>query len=328
MSRDFKFQSPVPTIVAIALFSALYLLRIGVGGGDCAYIMFEGNTLNEVLLTLQLLAQFESENPTWAVVIATLLLLFGALRTMKIASDFNLYSQVSHLPAILYLIPFAAFATPTEIIAPVAAGLIMTSALEGLFGGYNHFSGGAKIFRGCFWLGVLPLIYPSMLIFLPLLIGVVLILDRGGRDLILMLGGYMLPMVTYLYVWWLLGASPNLTIDTFVSAFVAPRWELAQEWGVLVLMGVLIGLSITSIVRIDEISIALVARTRLTFTALVAVVGGLLFLAPSFTAPQLCVLAIPIALTLTAAFYEFTVIYSTVCYITIVILMLLVRVLP
>lgn len=328
MSSKYQYQSPIPTALAIALCLALYLLRIGAWDVELPRLIFEGESSGYRTLLFGWIATFEAQEPIWAITIATVLVVLGALRTMKISTDFNLFSGATHLPAMLYLIPFATFATPDEIIAPALTGFIMTSAMEGLFGGYNHFSGGAKIFRGCFWLGVLPLIYPAMAVLYLLTIGVVLILDRGGRDFVLIFGGVALPLLIYLYVGWLCGVDFYYGFYHLVDVFMSSGWSLAQEWGVPIVAVVLAFFAILSIVRLDEISIALVARTRLTFAALCAVVSMLMIFIPSFTSPQLCVATIPVALTLTAALYELTVRLSVISYLLIIVLMILVRVLP
>ncbi len=316
---EHRYQSSFISGFVIALFGVLYLFAT-ISGERCEVI-------RPTLLAEQLLI-FETQHLVLSRVMAGALLITGAILAMRIAIRFNIYGRATHLPAIIYLGAMATLATPDELLLPQVAAIVMMLSMFNLYDGYTHFKSAPQLFGGCFWLGVLPSLYPAMLPLGLLLFIIMVLFERSGRELILALGAFVTPLLIELYIKWLLDNDVASHLSHISTYFINNEVSIWREYGTLALLSVVVLAIIYIIPSLEMWSLTLVARKRIIYAMSIIVVALLTPLMPSFVAAQFAILAAPIAITLTTALIMTREKWATICYVVFIAIVLISRVLP
>ncbi len=278
------------------IFALLYALNVGL----IEVAIYSPHTPSEVGHVLAPLAyvtqNIELSYPTLSHIAAIALILAGAIVVMMTAIRENLYGTTTHLPAIIYIGLFAAFSTPDDLLAPPLAALLMAMSIGELYASYGALNLSHRLFNGLFLIGVLPLIYPAAMT-LSLLIFVVLFLfERIGREAIVILVAYFMPLAMALYLGWLMGEGFGQQIELFKEALMDSLGGVRGSLNALILYAVMLFVGVYVVRNIDELSISLMSRKR-TFYAVVAFLLSLgMMLFPCFTLQQLLIASAPIAI--------------------------------
>ncbi|MFI3259669.1 MAG: hypothetical protein R3Y16_06190 [Rikenellaceae bacterium] len=313
----------VPTVAIFILLSLSYFLKVGAVESLLPWARLPwADAIPLVKLPSASMTQlggwiqsFESVRPVWSALIAYLLIILGATATMRLTILHNLYDKASYTPLVIYLAVFASLASPHEILAPAIVGLVMVVSLYELYAGYSRHENTHNIFSGCFWIGLIALIYPSAVILWPIIFVVIILFDRIGRELPVALAALVTPFLLLFYCGWLF--SETSFAEQFWSwrvAFAYPHRAFAYLFSggftsaylVRLILSILIcaGLSILSVVNIERISIALMSRTRIVYAMLLSIVVLFIAAAPSFTFASLLMATPALAITLSAALFE------------------------
>ncbi|MFI3304220.1 MAG: hypothetical protein SNF68_01650 [Rikenellaceae bacterium] len=321
-----KLKSDGATVAIFLLLGLAYLLKVDVINFNL--IEFFGAEIKESIPTdsfaypplLEPLIEWQPSHPLLTLLISAALVVLGAVNTMSLTIKFNLFSAVTHIPSIIYTSVLVAIITPSQMILAPLTALLTIMSLNKIYDSYTSNLSAPQIYSGCFWIGVLPLIYPSMLPLLLSFFGVMVVLDRGGRELFLAGWAMATPFVLVLYAAWFCDISIwGLIAEYFVNLVRLP-YSFAGEIVPILYILLSAGLSVYSVVMIDEISLAFHSRQRIIFTVTLAVIPICSILFPLFTPAHYAVVAAPAAITLTTAFLELDKLKATIAYVTFIVL--------
>lgn len=249
------------------------------------YNIWNPSLLESMLLHLQ------EQHPILSHIAALAMVTIGAWTTTIITMRHKLYYDPSHLPAVIYFTLFAALSSPQEILAPPLVALLMTLSIGNLFDAYGRHDMGHKFFSGIFYLGCIPLIYPSTISLAPLMIVAFVLFERSGRELLVGSAALVMPMLLMLYVMWLVGYPFFAELIDHIHSFLGFRGGVAGRWNTIVLMVLTIPIALYVAYRIEEFSIALMSRKRTIYTLFLLLATLLVIFTPSFTPSQLLLAA-------------------------------------
>ncbi len=342
MAIDTRIRSTFTTAIVILLLSITYLINIGlidspnllhlVGGDSLGWLIGRGEVASHSHL-VQPVVEWQQSNPTWGILLSIALIVAGAVATMRLTIRYNLFGSVIHLSSLIYAAIIVALITPSQMIIAPASALMMVVAMVKLYDAYTSHTSSPKIFSGCFWIGMLPLIYPSTIPLLLSALSVMVILDRGGREFVLSLWAMVTPVSILLYVTWL--------ISLYMDDLAIWGDMVSRYWGDLVvghnfegqllpllLIFVVGALSVVAATRIDTISITIVSRQRIIFTMTLVLLALLSIVIPQFAPVNFVVAAAAAAILMTTSLLEMKSKWSTITYLLFMLLVLFVAIFP
>lgn len=330
MAIDARIRSNISTVFITLLLSLAYLINVDLVEiphidifGINAMLKSSSQGVGSYSAPLQPLVAWQYNNPVWAHLISALLIVGGAIYTMRLTIKFNLFGSVIHIPSIIYLAMMVSLVTPSQIIIAPATSVLMLLSLRKIYDSYTSQLSSPKIFSGCFWIGVIPLIYPSTLPLALSFLPVMIVLERGGRELLLALWAIVTPTTIGLYVAWLFGYDIGVLWSDYCDSLSVVGYNFAGElWGLLTIFvcGIL---SVVAAMRIDTISLTITARQRIIYTMTLIFLALLSITLPSFAPPLFCIVAAPVAVLLTTLFLELNSRWATIIYLVFILLAVL-----
>ncbi len=244
--------------------------------------------------------------PIISTVVAAAIIIYGAMLNVAITTRYNLFGTASRLPIVLYVVLIVGFSTSSNILSPAIAGCVGTFALLDFFRAYENSGRTSKLFTGCFWLGVLPLLYPTAIVLWVVAFALLILFVRSLRDIAVVIVGLILPIAATIYVRWLFGADIKIESANFLHSltynypFPTPLRMSHLVYSVS-LAAISAILALFSFMQIERMSIRFVARTRLYSTLLFILLATLTIPMASFSVESLVVVASPISIAVTPA---------------------------
>lgn len=275
-----------------------------------------------------LLSELQIGYPLTTRIIATFLLLLTGLRIGRIGIRYNLYSANSCLSIPLFGIgAYGILFAPVFLEASTSA-MLLTLSLQHFARAYNFGYGFDAIFRGAFYLGLLPLIYVPGIFLLLLIPLAILIFHRTFREFCVAATGVVLPLLTACYLSWGFGGSFLSPLIQFTPCFETER-PLALLYDLspvgLTLLAALVTLTAASVFFFlsDMYSVAVKSRYILTFNiGIFLLMIGMLCL-PCASASLFALLSIPAALLLPVMFVRIHRYLALMFYLVLLVLALL-----
>ncbi|MFI3305613.1 MAG: hypothetical protein R3Y68_03760 [Rikenellaceae bacterium] len=331
MAIDNRIKSNVVTVVIALLLAATYLANVGVLEipqlplAQLSWAQWLVAARDHAPTALERwMLEWQSSHPTWALLLSMSLLLGGAIYTMRLTIKHNLFGAIIHIPSILYAALMIAIITPAQMILAPFAGVIMIMSLRKIYDAYTSDLSSPKIFSGCFWIGVIPLIYPSSLPLVALFLPVMVVLERGGRELLLAVWAIVTPATILLYAAWLFGVDTGELLGTYWGSLMGGEYALRCDpvgLALILLSGIM---AVVTVGKIDTISISIIARQRIIYTMTIVVCSLLAIALPSFrTATFAAAAAAPVAILATTLFLELKTRWATLLYLIFVVLTIL-----
>ncbi len=250
--------------------------------------------------------EFQHFAPILSTTLAALLIAIGAAINVMLIAHYNLFGTSSQLPLLLYVCFVAGFTTSPDMLTSAIAALIGVLSLRDFFRTYERSSRTSRLFTACFWMGILPMLYPSTIILWLAIFVLLILFVRSVSDVFVVLSGILLPIILYIYVWWLFGVDITPQIEEFFGTllydftFPSPIRESYAIYPV-VLASLALLLMMVTLLQINFMSIRFVARMRNYCAQIFVVLACAMVLLPSFRMDSLVPLAAPLSIAVSPA---------------------------
>ncbi len=233
---------------------------------------------------------------------------------MRLSIRFNLYAGALHTPSVIYpAIVVALIDREQMIIAPLTATIVLF-ALFKLYDAYNSYDSTPRIFSGLFAISTLTMIYPVTLPLLLILLVTMVILDRDMHDMLVGTLSILMPFGIALYICWLCEIPIDSVTEEYFEAITAPHYRLCEMLPQVIYITLTALISLYGLLQLDSISIALVSRTRITFAAVLAILGVGLFAIPALSTVEYITMAAPASIAISAALLAMKQRWATILY--------------
>ncbi len=240
--------------------------------------------------------------PLFAQFVAVVLIVWGAVVTLQATVKHNLYGETLYHPVIIYMLLFAAFASLDNLLSAPLAALFMALSLRDLYDSYGKVNLSTKLFSGLFYLGMIPLIFSSAMPLLLLVLIALVVFEHRGREFVLALVAIFTPIVLQTYVMWLIGYDLSSQMDSLSAILSYDHGAIHGTAKAIALTLILISLGVYAAFKVDDLSITLMSRKRLKYTAIVAFWSVTMMFIPSFLTAQILALAPALAIVVVASF--------------------------
>ncbi len=250
---------------------------------------------------------FQELFPVLSIVLSIVFFGLGALLTIMMITRYNLLGESSQLPILFYVCFCIGFATSPDLLAPVFAACIMALSMRDLFRTYDNNGSTSKLLSGCFWMGILPLIYPSTIVLWLAPFIFLIFFVKSLREIGVVFVGLLIPIFIYSYIQWLMGEAfitPTMQMIDMITTkhcypphFVRPLLLCRNIFASVTALLVFI-----SMLQIDRISLRFVSRTRLYCTFTMVFLSVIMVFIPSHSYQVTTTLAAPLAIAVTPAF--------------------------
>lgn len=287
--------------VILLLMAALYAFNVGLIGENLPVVAGVAEGVVSRTLLDSALHSVEIAQPLLAQILAATMIVAGAVVVTMSTIKYNMHGVTTHLPSMIYIGLFAAFSRPEELLAPPLVALVMALSIKSLYDVYGYQELSHRLFNAIFLLGILPLIYPSMALLLLAVVVAYILFDRNGREAVVVLVAYCAPFALQLYIVWLLGSDIVAQLAQFGEAFFCFRGGVVPLIAQLVMVALFIPMGIFVARNIDDISITLMSRKRTLYAVVLFILSLAIALVPSFTLPQLLIVAPSVSVFLVTA---------------------------
>lgn len=245
----------------------------------------------------------QSEFPIPTTISALAILIIGAMLSLSVPTRYNLFGRASQIPIFLYVCAITGFAATDNILSAPLAALFGTCSLRDFYRAYQSSAFTSKLFTAAFWMGFLPMFYPSTIV---LWIGAfvfMIIFVRSLREILVVIVGLVLPIATLIYVRWMFGCDINVQISELMSTIVATADYRSTPFIYyhVALLSIIALLSLYGVFSVSVMSLRYVARMRIYCVYILAALGVVMFLLPSFSFESYAALASPLSIAVTPA---------------------------
>lgn len=252
------------------------------------------------------LITFQQYSPIIAMIITTLLITLGAMLNVMVTTRYDLFGTASQLPLFLYVCFVVGFASSQDMLSPAIAACVGIFSLRDFFRTYESTSRTSKLFTGCFWMGILPMLYPATITLWVAAFIFMIIFVRSLREIAVVICGLALPFSLYTYAKWLLGTELEPQIMEFANSIITSYSYSPELWNSRIIyrasLASLAGaLILVSLMQVEIMSIRFVARTRLRCALILTGLGALMTLLPSFNVESFTAIAAPLSIAVTPA---------------------------
>lgn len=305
--------------------AAAVLVLAAVAGFACGGASIPHAVVAAAAPTAEWLVRFEMQRPILSFVTAGVLLLGAGLTVGRIGVRYNLYSVGSCLGVSLYGLLACGILIGGDYLAGMLAAFLLARVFRfycaSLRNGYTF----DALFRGSFSLGLLPLVYPPALVFVPLAGWALVCFKRTLREAVVTFAGLLLPAALAGYLWWAVAGS-------FAEPF-AGLWQVFLASGGLTIFDpaapavpallcfVLFLVLCAALFFLSErYASGTRVRAILFFDLGALALSALLFLVPSATASIFALAAVPAALLLPFLFVRIRPVLAAATYLTLLLL--------
>ncbi|MDR0954332.1 MAG: hypothetical protein LBM20_02990 [Rikenellaceae bacterium] len=310
MSIDLTRPSLFRSILYFGLLYALFCFReygaaqaFGVGTADAA--------MAGLMPLGQWLAEWFAVHTVWNEIVSFLLCLLNAFYLTRILARNLIYRERTYIPALIYLIVARGYALSGGTIIGLAVAFLLILAFDNMIQSHGraHYSG--YFLHAGVALGLAPILYAPAVVFLLLLPLGFMLFRQNGRNVVIALLGYLLPIFFASYILWGMGDDFGATLRQLFASLVTSASEGGLP-GVIArmgpwdygLLGLLLLLTVTALVQFGQNREsmrrrALRGNTLLVWMLILAV--GMTAL-PGRSAVVLPIVAVPLAAIIPACF--------------------------
>ncbi len=245
-------------------------------------------------------------------------------------SRVKLYKKVSYIPTVIFTLLSATFCylSHTPLLSITTLAISTMSLINFISMNHNknntfsyratystiNLSGSqldkssSNLFCGAFWLGLLPLLYPSTIVYLILIFLAIPLFARTIRDIFVVILAYILPFAIDSYVRWMYGLNFDdllsiyhnimVTNGTIFATSESFMWAAAHYFYFLAPMPLLYIIALIGAIRSNNISITARAKQRFLFSNIFIALSLVMFFTSSFNPTSLVTIIAPLALSL------------------------------
>ena len=252
-------------------------------------------------------------------------IIYISVRLAQCASRFKIYGKTTHLP--MELCPLLLMVGRGEIISldSLVVWLLLLYAIQMIFSSYRTADSSGILSCAALSLGVIPLLYPPLIVLWGALLFALLILERNMREIFVVVVTLLVPLFAQIYIKWLMGGefidgwyhfASSLTSHSGFSIIGSLN---ALDIAALVLMFYLF---VTSALSIGQLENTMKAKRRLVILVFISAAIPVGFLIPSADSSLLTFLALPLSLLIPVAFLRHSRLVSFIFYILLLLLSL------
>lgn len=269
-----------------------------------------------------------AHRPILSSVTAAVLLLGAGLTVGRLGVRYNLYAVGSCLGVSLCGLLASGILTGGDYLAGMLAAFLLARVFRfycaSLRNGYTF----DALFRGSFCLGLLPLVYPPALVFVPLAAWALVCFKRTLREAVVALAGLLLPPAAVGYLWWALAGSFAQPFAGLWQVFLAPGglnlFDPVSPVAPFALCFVLFLVLCAALFFLSErYASGMRVRAILLFDLGALALAGALFLVPSVTAAAFALSAVPAAILLPFLFVRIRPALAAAAYLVLLLLCLI-----
>ena len=275
-----------------------------------------------------LLAEFQRSHHGWSVVAVFLTAITSAYLVTRSSVRHNLYTRRTYIAMVMFSLCTCCLFGCEEWLRSWATLLALQLACRNFESGFRRSYAFGEMFRGAFFLGLVPLLYApvaTVLLLLPLL---VFLFHRPAREVPVIAVGACLPLAISSYVWWGMGYELGYVAERTIAAITAESGYTlfggAQLFDLLAMGAVLFVVLMSLGVYMIELG-ALKFKARRIHVFYIALAATIL--ASALAAGSDCctwlLLSLPIAVSMPLLFVRAEVRFSMVTYIALVTLAVL-----
>ena len=266
------------------------------------------------------LAESEYHDGLFATIIATLLFLFGGFMLGKIFLRSGLSKNYCALPMPIYGILTCGLLVTPNLLTAAAISLAISIAIFLLLRSLHCAGEKDSVFFAALLLGTTAIVYPPNLLLAVIIPLAVVILALSMRQAILMIIGYLLPLLASSYILWYRGDSIFAFGENLLMATITPRMGVSEQlpylaiiMGVVVIAIMLWGL-FYSLIRPNKMFMLTRVRRSLHLFVWLFVVAVVALFLPGSSIVSLSILAIPTTILLSISLNLLPNNQSTIAY--------------
>lgn len=245
--------------------------------------------------------------PIFSTLLSLATIVIGAMLNVSVPTRFNLFGRASQIPIFIYISVIVGFSSSGDILSAPFAALCGVCSLRDFYRAYNSSSYTSKLFLATIWMGVLPLLYPAAIVLWVAAFIFMVMFVRTLREILVVCMGLMLPLFSYVYVSWLLGANFIDQIVRFVHTITLQYNHSPDLWAgstitlYIALATLFALLSLYGVLQVGIMSLRYVARIRIYCSYILVALGCAMLILPSFSFESFIVLAAPLSIAVTPA---------------------------
>lgn len=250
------------------------------------------------------LAESEYREGVFTTIISIFLLIFGGFVLGKMFIRSGLSKSYCALPMPIYGILTCGLLVSPNLLIMASTSLSVAMAIFLLMRSLHSAGEKDSVFFAALLLGIAAIIYPPSLLLAAIIPLAVLILALSLRQAVLMIIGYLLPLLSASYLLWYQGDSFIAFGENLLMAIITPRMEFPEQLPYLaIVMGVgvvaiMLWSGVYSLIRPDKIFVLTrVRRSLLLFIWLFVLSAATLFL-PGSSLVSLSIISIPATILL------------------------------
>ncbi len=168
------------------------------------------------------ISAFQHSYPVWSAVAVFVAAVCLGYMLMRSSVRYDLYGSRTYVVIVLFPLVACCVTGGGEWLRNWCAMAALVLAGCNYEAGFKRSYRFGEIFRGSFFLGMVPLIYAPaipLLLLLPLLL---FVFRRPAREVPVALVGLLLPTAMASYVWWACGSDFTYVVDRIIEAAAAP----------------------------------------------------------------------------------------------------------
>ena len=259
--------------------------------------------------------------PVLSEIIAVLFIFSNGLALSRILSRHMVFSSRTYLPIITYLVAGCGIWYGGRDLAALFGSFLLIRASEYFISSFVRNNTFNLTFRGALLIGIIPILYPSGIIYILMIPVAMAVFRRRTRETITALIGGVLPLLLYAYIMWILdrgffGSLLSLWESLKINYDFAIGFNDAGDIMRIVALGLIALLTLAGLTSFTLFSDKMRTRARAIFIysilmLLVCLIG---FLIPATGTATLLYLGIPVSMIIPAFFSNFPGVVSGVSY--------------
>lgn len=300
-------QPLIPAFLSLLLLTIIALT--GATGGVVPTELYGGFSPDVLPIPLfgQWLTQMQGAHPTLARWIGGVLMLYTGASLGRLTLRYNLYGTGTCLAIPIYGLAMMGTMSSGNYLLAIVVSMLLMLTVKNLCMSYRNGFGFDRIFRSTLFFSLLIMIEPAALPLLVLYPIAARRFRRTIRELIVALGGLLIPFVTLCYLNWGLGGEFTAPLRIFMQELTAGTMGEAVLHSTLIeriFVGGLVLLNLTaySLFRTNSYNVSIKARHILLFTSLLLLFCLLSALLPISAWVAIALLSVPTTLLVPVLF--------------------------
>ncbi len=264
----------------------------------------------------------QSEYPILSTLLSLVILVVGGVLNLSVSTRYSFFGKASQIPLFFYVCYVVGFATSNDILSAPLAAFFGVCSLRDFYRAYHSSLFTSKLFTASFWMGFLPMLYPSTIVLWFAAFLFLILFVRSLRETIVVFVGLILPLVSFIYVKWLFGESIDLSISQFFGTITVNTQDAFMRQNILSIVLALFAalMSLYGVLCVGGMSLRYVARIRIYCAYILVGLGVVMLLLPSFSFESYVAIASPLSIAVTPVIFRVRSWLSTPLFLVILIL--------